>query len=178
MSEAAQKSKKIAKAGAGRQVRLWVRAKFLSFRRYHLDYLDQRSPKIPTRPSSASRESMIVRPLNTISERESPTSTKPTQARPRTGSEPSGAGSPEATEIVEPFWQGSPPTCPPEPLDQPLELCSSPREADLILFKHHYPSITTTHYHTGLMAYRPIYHQEISLEIARTNSGRGDCFLG
>lgn len=36
MSEAvaaAQKSKKIAKAGPGRQVRLWVRAKFLSFRR-------------------------------------------------------------------------------------------------------------------------------------------------
>jgi hypothetical protein len=33
MSEAAQRSKKIAKAGAGRQVRLWVRAKFLSFRR-------------------------------------------------------------------------------------------------------------------------------------------------
>ncbi len=36
MSEAvpaAQKSKKIAKATVGRQVRLWVRAKFLSFRR-------------------------------------------------------------------------------------------------------------------------------------------------
>jgi hypothetical protein len=29
----AQKSKKIAKAQPGRQVRLWVRAKFLSFRR-------------------------------------------------------------------------------------------------------------------------------------------------
>lgn len=35
MSEvaAASKSKKIAKAGPGRQVRLWVRAKFLGFRR-------------------------------------------------------------------------------------------------------------------------------------------------
>ena len=36
MSEAvpaAQKAKKIAKATVGRQVRLWVRAKFLSFRR-------------------------------------------------------------------------------------------------------------------------------------------------
>jgi hypothetical protein len=36
MSQAAAtapKSKKIAKAGPGRQVRLWVRAKFLSFRR-------------------------------------------------------------------------------------------------------------------------------------------------
>jgi hypothetical protein len=145
MSEAAQKSKKIAKkAGPGRQVRLWVRAKFLSFRRYHLPYLDPKSPKIPTRPSSDSKASTIARPLNTISERESPTSTKPTQARPRTDSGPSGAGSPEATEIAEPFWQGSPPTCPLEPLDLPLELCSSPREADLILFKHHSILLFTT----------------------------------
>lgn len=36
MSEkvAAPKDKKIAKAKQGKQVRLWVRAKFLSFRRY------------------------------------------------------------------------------------------------------------------------------------------------
>ena len=31
---AAQKDKKIAKAKRGKQVRLWVRAKFMSFRRY------------------------------------------------------------------------------------------------------------------------------------------------
>jgi hypothetical protein len=137
MSEAAQKSKKIAKAGPGRQVRLWVRAKFLSFRRYERLYVDQRSLKIPTKPSSASRESTIALLLNTISARESPTFTKPTQARPRTGSEPSGAGSPEATEIVEPFWPGLPPTSPPELSAPLLELCCSPKEADLILFKHH-----------------------------------------
>jgi hypothetical protein len=37
MSEAvaAPKNKQIAKAKTGRQVRLWVRAKFLSFRRYY-----------------------------------------------------------------------------------------------------------------------------------------------
>ena len=33
VAASAPKSKKIAKAGPGRQVRLWVRAKFLSFRR-------------------------------------------------------------------------------------------------------------------------------------------------
>ena len=47
---AAPKLKKIAKATAGRQVRLWVRAKFLSFRRYFRPYLDQDKIKIPIRP--------------------------------------------------------------------------------------------------------------------------------
>ncbi len=137
MSEAAQKSKKIAKAGPGRQVRLWVRAKFLSFRRYERPYVDQRLLKIPTKPSLASRESTIALLLNTISARESPTSTKHTPAKLRTGSGPSGAESPEATEIAELFWPGLPPTYPLEPSALLLELCSSPKEADLILFKHH-----------------------------------------
>lgn len=54
MSEAApaaQKNKKIAKAGPGRQVRLWVRAKFLSFRRYSLLHSDQKSNKMFIKPS-------------------------------------------------------------------------------------------------------------------------------
>ena len=55
MSEAvpaAQKSKKIVKATVGRQVRLWVRAKFLSFRRYTKINSDQDKIKTPTKPSS------------------------------------------------------------------------------------------------------------------------------
>ena len=90
MSEAvaaAQKSKKIAKAGPGRQVRLWVRAKFLSFRRYLAWHLDPKSHKIPTRPSSDWRASTIARPPPTTSASASRTSTKPTPERPRTGSE-------------------------------------------------------------------------------------------
>lgn len=90
MSEAvaaAQKSKKIAKAGPGRQVRLWVRAKFLSFRRYPAWHLDLKSHKIPTRPSLDSRESMIAQPPPTTSASASHTSTKLTPERPRTGSE-------------------------------------------------------------------------------------------
>jgi hypothetical protein len=89
MSEvaAAHKSKKIAKAGPGRQVRLWVRAKFLSFRRYPLCHLDQKSPRTSTRPSSDWRESTIALLPLTTSERGSHTSTKPTPARPKTGSE-------------------------------------------------------------------------------------------
>jgi hypothetical protein len=47
---AAANTKKIAKTGPGRQVRLWVRAKFLSFRRYLPLYADRRLPKTPTRP--------------------------------------------------------------------------------------------------------------------------------
>jgi hypothetical protein len=73
MSEVApvpQKSKKIAKAGPGRQVRLWVRAKFLGFRRYNAYYTDLKSNKIPARPSSDSRELTIAPPLNTTLERE------------------------------------------------------------------------------------------------------------
>jgi len=54
MSEAvaaAQKSKKIAKAGPGRQVRLWVRAKFLSFRRYCLIHLELNRSRTPIKLS-------------------------------------------------------------------------------------------------------------------------------
>jgi hypothetical protein len=89
MSEvaAASKSKKIAKAGPGRQVRLWVRAKFLSFRRYHFYYADPKSPRTPTKPSSGLRVSTSALPLHTTSERELHTSIKPTQERPRTDSE-------------------------------------------------------------------------------------------
>jgi hypothetical protein len=54
MSEAvaAQKSKKIAKAGPGRQVRLWVRAKFLSYKRYSFKYSDPKLIKTPAKLSS------------------------------------------------------------------------------------------------------------------------------
>ena len=53
MSEAvaATKNKKIAKAKVGRQVRLWVRAKFLSFRRYSFLEADPRWLRTPTNPS-------------------------------------------------------------------------------------------------------------------------------
>ena len=72
MSEAiaATKSKKIAKATVGRQVRLWVRAKFLSFRRYLVSYADQKSHKTPVRPFSDLRESTTARVLSTTLERE------------------------------------------------------------------------------------------------------------
>jgi hypothetical protein len=73
MSEAipaAQKTKKIARAGPGRQVRLWVRAKFLSFRRYNQCYLDPKSAKMFIKPSSDLRESTIAQPPHTTSERE------------------------------------------------------------------------------------------------------------
>jgi hypothetical protein len=89
MSEvaAASKSKKIAKAGPGRQVRLWVRAKFLSFRRYFSLYADQRLPRTPTKPSSVSKASTTALLLHTTSERELHTSTKLTLARLRADSE-------------------------------------------------------------------------------------------
>lgn len=70
IAEAAQKGKKIAKAQPGRQVRLWVRAKFLSFRRYSLTHLDPKLPKTPTRPFSDLKESTTVHLLNTTLERE------------------------------------------------------------------------------------------------------------
>ena len=82
--QAAQKSKKIAKAGPGRQVRLWVRAKFLSFRRYSPSNVDLKSAKMFIKPSSSSRESMIAQPHNTTLERELHTFTKPTLAKLRT----------------------------------------------------------------------------------------------
>jgi hypothetical protein len=89
MSEvvAAQKSKKIAKAGPGRQVRLWVRAKFLSFKRYSFKYSDPKLLKTPVKLSSDWRESMIELLPHTTSERELHTSTKLTPARPRIDSE-------------------------------------------------------------------------------------------
>lgn len=46
----AEKTKTISRKSAGRQVRLWVRAKFLGFRRYKLTIiLDQKFNKIPTK---------------------------------------------------------------------------------------------------------------------------------
>jgi hypothetical protein len=81
---AAPKTKKIAKTTAGRQVRLWVRAKFLSFRRYFRPYSDPDKTKTPTRLSSGSKASTIALLLNTTSENASPISTKPTPERLRT----------------------------------------------------------------------------------------------
>jgi len=68
--EVAQKSKKIAKAQPGRQVRLWVRAKFLSFRRYYSINSEPNLSKTPTKPFSDLKESMIVDLLNTTLARE------------------------------------------------------------------------------------------------------------
>jgi hypothetical protein len=46
----AEKTKRITRKSAGRQVRLWVRAKFLGFRRYWLILiLDQKFNKIQTK---------------------------------------------------------------------------------------------------------------------------------
>ena len=85
MSEpVAKQAKKIAKAKVGRQVRLWVRAKFLSFRRYYSLDSGPKLPKTPTKPSSDSKVSMTVQLPSTTSERESLTSTKSTLERPRT----------------------------------------------------------------------------------------------
>jgi hypothetical protein len=87
MSEAvpaAPKAKKIAKATVGRQVRLWVRAKFLSFRRYTKIDSDQDKIKTPIKPSSDLKESTIALLLNTTSERESLIFTKPTLEKPKT----------------------------------------------------------------------------------------------
>jgi len=67
---AAQKTKKIARSTVGRQVRLWVRAKFLSFRRYIQHDSDQDKIKTLIKLSSDLRESMIALLLNTTSERE------------------------------------------------------------------------------------------------------------
>lgn len=56
MSQAAQtvnanKTKTIAKKSVGRPVRLWVRAKFLGFRRYPNNHLDQKFNKMSINPS-------------------------------------------------------------------------------------------------------------------------------
>lgn len=47
----APKAKKIAKTRAGKQCRLWVRAKFLSFRRYLPAKPDQKLPCMSTKSS-------------------------------------------------------------------------------------------------------------------------------
>ena len=80
----APKAKKIAKASAGRQVRLWVRAKFLSFRRQLQTYTDRGRTKTRARPFSDSRELTIAVQLSTISVSEWPTSTRRIPERPKT----------------------------------------------------------------------------------------------
>lgn len=87
VAAAAQKGKKIAKAGPGRQVRLWVRAKFLSFRRYECCHVDPKSPRTPTRPSSGLKVSTTALLPHTTSAREWHTSIKLTRARLKTDSE-------------------------------------------------------------------------------------------
>lgn len=77
----AEKTKRINRKSAGRQVRLWVRAKFLGFRRYFLAYSDQKYNKTSTKPSLDWKVSMIELPLHTISERESSMYTKPPLAK-------------------------------------------------------------------------------------------------
>ena len=69
MSEkvAAPKQKKISKPKRAKQVRLWVRAKFMGFRRYPLPHPDPKWPRTSIRTSSASRESTIARPHSTTS---------------------------------------------------------------------------------------------------------------
>ena len=81
---AAPKEKKIAKAKVGRQVRLWVRAKFLSFRRYPHCHLDQKLPRTWTKPSSDWKESMTDNLLNTTSASVWLTSTKNIQEKQKT----------------------------------------------------------------------------------------------
>jgi hypothetical protein len=66
----AYKNKNIAKPQPDRKVRLWVRAKFLSFRRYISVDSDRKSLKIPTRPSFGLKESMTLLLLNIILARE------------------------------------------------------------------------------------------------------------
>ncbi len=50
------KSKKIAKKSSGSPLRLWVRAKFLGFRRYYKFYSDQKFNKIPINQFFAFKE--------------------------------------------------------------------------------------------------------------------------
>ena len=66
------KTKSIAKRGNGSGVRLWVRAKFLGFRRYQKYHLDPKFNKMSIKLSSDSKVSMIGLPLNTILVRELP----------------------------------------------------------------------------------------------------------
>ena len=66
------KTKTIAKTGNGSGVRLWVRAKFLGFRRYQEYHLDPKFNKMSIKQSSDSKVSMTELPLNTTSVRELP----------------------------------------------------------------------------------------------------------
>ena len=86
MSEkvAAPKDKKIKKSKRARQVRLWVRAKFLSFRRYLPLDSDLKSPKTPTKTSSDLKVLTIASQLNTTSVREWSTCTRLIPEKPIT----------------------------------------------------------------------------------------------
>lgn len=87
MPEAAEKSKKIAKKGPGRQVRLWVRAKFLSFRRYLLFNLGPRLHSTPIKLSCVWRVSTTTRLPNITTVKELLTFTRNILAKPKTDSE-------------------------------------------------------------------------------------------
>ena len=96
------KTKKIAKrTGPGKAVRLWVRAKFLGFRRYHHRNPGPKSSRTSTSPSSNSRASTIEALPSTTSESGWCTSTKPPQGRRTRSLEPSGGESAGPTEIME-----------------------------------------------------------------------------
>ena len=64
------KTKSIAKRGNGSGVRLWVRAKFLGFRRYKNSHIDLKFNKTSIKLSFDSRVSMTGLPLNTTLVRE------------------------------------------------------------------------------------------------------------
>ena len=74
---AQNKTKAIAKKTVGRQVRLWVRAKFLGFKRYIVYYSDPKFNRTSINPSLNQKESMTDKLLLTISEKESFIFTKP-----------------------------------------------------------------------------------------------------
>ena len=67
-------------------VRLWVRAKFLSFRRYSPQHPGRTSPSTPTKPSSDSKASTTTSLLSTTSESELRLCTRSTPARKTTSS--------------------------------------------------------------------------------------------
>ena len=64
------KTKKINKNGAGRPVRLWVRAKFLGFRRYFKNYVDPKFNRIQIKIFLDLKESTIDKEHNIILEKE------------------------------------------------------------------------------------------------------------
>lgn len=84
----AEKTKRITRKSAGRQVRLWVRAKFLGFRRYSLfTILDLKFNKIPAKAFLDYKESTTQMRLHTISVKELFISTKPVQVKRTRSSE-------------------------------------------------------------------------------------------